>query len=243
MFTERLAQLTSEHLRYVVTRTPRDIRDLLTEFHGKLYIGGGFIRETLSGSPPQDIDLFVDTAETASAVEAVLVAKRPGTKVHRSKNAITLVSDNRLPVQIITRWLFDGPSNLVRSFDFTVCQSAVWREGKSSNSRWRSSCSARFYQDLATRSLVYTNPKREEEAGGSFLRVLKFLKRGYNVQVGTLTDVIVRLTDASDEECERSGIPRAASVYSLLREVDPLLVVDGEFVDDHAPEFDTEEGR
>src|SRR3546814_16566242 len=42
--TMALFELTSNDLRFVAQRLPRDVRDLLKLHHGKLFLGGGFIR-------------------------------------------------------------------------------------------------------------------------------------------------------------------------------------------------------
>ena len=228
-------ELTPNDLRYVVTRLPRDIRDLLSENPKKLFLGGGFIRATIAGETPSDIDLFGPDKTFLDAVASLLATRREGCKVHRTKNAITLLSHNRLPVQFITRWTFDTAEALVASFDFTVCQAAIYRGGKDEFNGWRSACGGAFYVDLAGRRLVYTNPVREEEAGGSMLRVIKYVKRGYSIQVSSLGQVIARLADKVDHRTGMGRVDTGQVIAGMLREVDPLLVVDGlDVVDDHA---------
>jgi hypothetical protein len=231
-----MTSLTKNDLRFVVQRLPRDIRDLLTQHHGNLFVGGGVIRAIVAGEEPKDIDLFGADAGKLHLIAELFAKDRPGARVHTSKNAITVITPNRLPVQFITRWTFSKGYELLRSFDFTVCQAVVWRSGNQSNSRWESARGDSFYVDLAGRRLVYTNPVREEEAGGSLLRVLKYVKRGYSIQVSSMVDVIGRLTTAMETEPRLKGLPRAAALDILLREVDPMLVVDGfDVVDDHEP--------
>ncbi|MCW4115632.1 hypothetical protein NPA31_011725 [Aurantimonas sp. MSK8Z-1] len=232
-------ELTPNDLRYVVQRLPRDIRDLLSEHPGKLFLGGGFIRATIAGEVPSDIDLFGHDAEFLSSVASILADRRRGgddrVKTHKSKNAITLLTRDRLPIQFITRWTFENARELVASFDFTVCQAAIWRGGRQPNSPWRSDTGDAFYVDLAGRRLVYTAPVRIEEAGGSLLRAIKYVKRGYSIQVSSLGAVVARLTSSLHPECMNWNEAEIAHVFGgLLREVDPLLVVDGlDVVDDH----------
>lgn len=231
--------LTTNDIRYVVSRLPRDIRELLTENARALFVGGGFIRETIAGHAPADIDLFSDTLERCNALADLLVARRnaAGFKVkkHVSRNAITLLTEGRLPIQFITRWTFSDATALVASFDFTVCQAAIWRSGKMSNDAWKSCVGEQFYVDLAGRRLVYTSPRREEEAGGSLLRAIKFVKRGYSIQVSSLGAVIARLSYAvRDSYMAATEAGTAQVLTGLLREVDPLQVVDGlEVIDNH----------
>lgn len=228
-------ELTENDLRYVVQRLPRDIRDILTENAGRLFLGGGFIRATVAGEEPSDIDLFGPDKTILDSIATLLASRRPGCRIHRSKNAITLITPDRMTVQFITRWTFEKAEDLVASFDFTVCQAAIHRTGKQTNSAWKSTIGDGFYVDLAGRRLVYTSPKREEEAGGSLLRVIKYVKRGYSIQVTSLGGVIARLADKLDGRAGTEG-EKALVLSGLLREVDPLFVVDGiDVVDEHEP--------
>lgn len=229
-------ELVPNDIRYVVQRLPKDIRDLLTENHRKLFVGGGFIRATIAGEEPSDIDLFGIDAKGLDALAETLKMRRGGeTKIHRTKNAITVLTPNRLPIQFITRWTFDNADDLVASFDFTVCQAAIYREGNQSNAKWCSRIGDGFYVDLAGRRLVYTAPMREEEAGGSLLRVIKYVRRGYSIQVTSLGAVVARLAIAvRDSALSGDETGTGLVLAGLLREVDPLLVIDGfDVEDDH----------
>lgn len=232
-------ELTPNDLRYVVMRLPRDIRKLLSENPNRLYVGGGFIRATVAGEMPSDIDLFGDDPSLLLTLAELLRSRRSGdgerVKIHKSKNAITFLTAGRLPIQFITRWTFNTPADLVASFDFTVCQAAIWREGDQPNSAWRSEAGDAFYVDLAARRLVYTHPKREEEAGGSLLRAFKFTKRGYSIQVNSLAGVVARLSaKVRDSRLADTEEGMTTVLAGLLREVDPLATVDGlDVVDEH----------
>lgn len=226
-----MSELETFDLRHVVERLPRDIRDILTTNHNKLFLAGGFVRATVAGEEPSDIDLFGVDAESLTAIANDLYGRRDGSTLHTSENAITLLTPNRLPVQFITRWVFPHAKELVPSFDFTVCQSAIWRGGPNCNDAWLSLCSPRFYVDLAGKRLHYTSPVRDEEAGGSMLRVIKYVKRGYTIQVDSLGQVIARMTVNKPEH-----MPWESHFTEILREVDPLRVVDGlELSEEHHP--------
>lgn len=222
--------LTPTDLNFVVRRIPKDIRDLLTS--NRLFIAGGFIREVIAGNDPKDIDLFGSSKDFLGAVAQNLANGR-AVKPHTTDNAITILCPPRLPVQFITRWCFSDPAPLVASFDFTVCQAAIWWD--QAGQRWESMASESFYPDLAARRLVYTFPKREEEAGGSMLRARKFLQRGYSIQADSLAGVIARVAmKVRWEQIHSDEIEAAKVISGLLREVDPMLVVDGlEPTDEH----------
>ncbi|WPZ36746.1 hypothetical protein T8K17_11430 [Thalassobaculum sp. OXR-137] len=227
-------ELHDYDLRHVVERIPRDLRDLLSAYPKTLMVGGGFIRSVIGREPVNDIDLFCDNAEWGEAIIREF-AKRREARVYKSGNALTVLTPNRTNIQLITRWTFDNMPDLVDSFDFTVCQAAICRSGRVSNDPWISRVGPRFYSDLAAKRLHYTAPKREEEAGGSMLRVIKYVQRGYSIQVGSLGAVIARLTAGVPEEAgPNQELYRGGHIATRLREVDPALQVDGlEITFDH----------
>lgn len=222
-----MSQLTQGDLQFAVSRIPRDVRDLMVKH--PLYVGGGFVRETIAGGSVKDVDLFGASVEMLETVAGYITVLREA-RLHRSPNALTVLKPPRIPLQFITRWTFSTPEELVSSFDFTVCQAVVWFQ----NSRWHSAIHPSFYADLAARRLVYTAPVREEAAGGSMLRVRKFLQRGYNIQAQSLAGVIARLALASNKTGAATEGEIANAITGLLHEVDPILVVDGlDMIDEH----------
>jgi hypothetical protein len=131
------------------------------------------------------------------------------------------------PVQIIHRWTYERPEDLIESFDFTVAKSVVWFDGK----EWKSLTHDDFYADLAAKRLVYTKPQRNEDAGGSLLRVLKFYQKGYRIPLDSMAAVVARLVMGVDMT-KLDGVSAQLGstkeetlgviLSSLLYEVDPL---------------------
>lgn len=248
-------ELTRSDLSFVLSRCPRDIVKLLKDNAGKLFIAGGFIRATIAGDKVSDIDLFGNSKDALSGIAKDLVYNRKG-RYFATDNAITVLSPPRYPVQFITRWLFNTGGDLINSFDFTICQAVIYAnsyvdsEGDTTKYHFQSMISDRFYSDLAARRLYYTHPVRDEDVGGSLLRVLKYIKKGYNIQAPSLAGVISRLTkevdarriEKAEDVNEMDGIQKekwtARVITGLLREVDPLTIVDGvDFVDEHKVEI------
>lgn len=220
---------------FVLARIPSDIRALLKGH--RLILGGGFIRDTIAGFPVSDIDLFGPDSATLEAAALLLAVQRDGRKID-TPNAITLLAPPRMPVQFITRWMYSEPEAVVSSFDFTVCQAALWYDLRAH--QWQSRIGDDFYPDLAARRLVYTSPQRDEAAGGSLMRVRKFLARGYNIQAASLAAVVARLVlgaregNQNPEFDTRTEHGLAHVLTGLLHEVDPIRVMDGrELVDEH----------
>lgn len=199
-------------------RLPDSLLKAVHRNQQRLVIAGGYIRSVVSGEKVNDIDCFVDSVARAERV-AKLVAGRGGT-IHRTQNALTV--PGRYTVQVIHRWVFKSPSEIIRSFDFTIARAALWWDGDD----WQSLVDSRFYSDLAARRLVYTSPRRNEDAEGSLLRVLKFCSRGYRIPVDSMGAVVARLTSGLRSEARVRAMSEeelADRLTDLLREVDPQV--------------------
>lgn len=221
--------LTTTDLNLVTRRLPKDLRELMK---GQvLFVAGGFIRECISGGAVQDIDVFgVSQDQLQAAAESLAFNRGAAARLHATQYAYSVFCPPRAPVQFIHKWCYCNPDQLLEELDFTVCQACIWW----ANGEWQSLCADDFYSDLAARRLVYTFPKRIEAAGGSLMRVRKFLARGWNIQVHSLAGVVARLIGGIKEE-RLGGLlgegktleqARHTVLKALLHEVDPLLVVD-----------------
>jgi hypothetical protein len=222
--------LSKTDLNSVIGRLPKDVQNLLRT--NKIFLAGGFIRAIIAGEKARDIDLFGESKDSLKAIAYKFASDRK-VKVHETDNALTLLNAPRLSVQFITRWLYSRPEDLAASFDFTICQAVIWFDPESK--LWNNIISEGFYPDLAARRLVYTMPRRNEDAGGSILRVRKFITKGYNIQAQSLARVIARLVlGIRNREGQWDEKWLGDVITSLLREVDPLIVVDGvEMVNEH----------
>lgn len=218
-----VTELARHDLQFCLLRAPKELLKLMKNetFNRKIFIAGGFIRSVIANEPINDIDLFVPNEGLAHILSKML--SDGGTKREiKTDNAIT-IPHLKPAVQIIHRWTFAGPYDCAVSFDFTVCQAVIWFE----DGEWKSACHSNFYQDLASKRLVYTSPERDEDAGGSMLRVLKYYQKGYRIPLDSFAAVIARLASAVDfaqgvlqpgENKERFA---TRIIRGLLREVDP----------------------
>lgn len=227
-----MSSLTNRDLSFVLSRVPKDVRKLMEK--GAM-LGGGFIRATIAGEKPNDIDLFGESQEKLESWAKDLALSRKA-RLHTTDNAYTVLAPPRHPVQFIHRWTFPQAVEMVHSFDFTIAQVGIWFD--SQTKKFHSYCHSDFYPDLAGRRLVYTAPERNEDPGGSLLRVRKFLRAGYHIDAVSLGRVIARLAMGVDEVNEamkdRGESHLALVLGGLLREVDPLTVVDGvDLIDEH----------
>lgn len=211
-----MQQLNNCDLAWCVNRLPKAIRKLLKDEPARAVLAGGYIRSRICGEKPNDIDLF---APNPDAAEAYARRLSDGDEPYKTDNAFTVRGS--LPVQVIHRWTYNTPNQVVESFDFTIAKAAIWYDGE----HWQSLIADTFYADLAGRRLIYTSPIRNEDAGGSMLRVLKFYQRGYRIPLESLGAVVARLTLGVDPAVlSRRDEDHAAKVLSgLLREVDPSI--------------------
>lgn len=206
-----MSYLRDNDVQWCVRRLPVRVRDLLQQ-RSDVFLAGGFIRACIAHETVNDVDLFVPNSEVASEVAKLLAAD---SHVHVTENALSL-EIGALPVQVIHRWVFDTPQKCVDSFDFTIARAAIWYVGGG----WQSCCHPDFYSDLAAKRLVYLSPVRNEDAGGSMLRVLKFYQRGYRIPLESLGAVVARMIGGMEPNL--SEVQVATVVTGRLREVDPL---------------------
>lgn len=209
-------ELNQMDLKWCLRRLPTEVREELKSAEGKLILAGGFIRACVAGEEINDIDLLCSSKDKAKSVANSLNSES-GKDVWYSDNAIT-VKKFSTPVQLIHRWVYDKPEDVIPSFDFTIAKAAIWY---SSTIGWTSQVAETFYEDLAAKRLVYTSPERNEDAGGSILRVLKFYQRGYRIPLSSLGAVIARLCQAVDFGNCVTEERTAETLTGLLYEVDP----------------------
>lgn len=233
-----LTELQRDDMRRVIRSMPKHLLAML-KADRSVFMAGGCIRAIIANEEVADWDIFGPDRAHLEAFMALLQSAyvNEGTKarLYKTKNAITLLSPPRTPVQAITRWTYGETSHLINDFDLTVARAALWFDGN----EWKSVCDHRFYADLAARRLTYCFPRREEDAGGSLLRAVKFLRKGYSISPEDLAGVVDRVARAVDWSRVGAGgmvldaaitgghMTSARVIAGILREVDPLTIIDG----------------
>lgn len=218
--------LRYEDMQWLLRRAPRNLLTLMKEAGPNIVAAGGFVRSVIANEPINDIDLFCPTKELAKQYAEKLSGRF---KVIETDNAYTVRNPGRrgFSIQFIHRWVFSKPQACLESFDFTIACAAFWFNNTPINVQpeWRSMCDDRFYADLAAKRLIYRSPIRNEDAGGSMLRVLKFYQRGYRIPVDSLGAVMARMVVAVEMAGSNSSDEKqiAKVLTGLLREVDPNI--------------------
>lgn len=218
-------------LNSCVRRLPKKLANLMKKHGSKIVVAGGFIRSVITGEFISDVDIF---AGNKNQSEIFATELQGDNKFHKTDNAFTVTNIKPKP-QFIFRWVYDKPEDVLTSFDFTICQAAFWWDVDIE--KWKGVCSPKFYKDLAAKRLIYLSPIRNEDAGGSMLRVLKYYQRGYRIPLDSLGAVIARLMTGVDEEKledslrimgpETTEEKRMGEILTgLLYEVDPNAIID-----------------
>ena len=230
-----MRQLESEDVYWIGKRLPKSVWEVLKANQNKMFVAGGFLRACIAREEVNDIDLFSPDKTLAERSARAIVNNGSRLKLFETPNAYTILGDIH-PIQFIHRWPFDDPAKCVESFDFTIARAAVWvgnEKDKDNHAALSSVCDDQFYPDLAAKRLRYCAPVRNEEAGGSLLRVLKFYQKGYRIPLDSLGAVMARLACAVDPTAVANAVEAGAGdsveartafvLTGLLREVDPNL--------------------
>jgi len=212
--------LNKYDLHFCVRRLPRKLKYLMQKHGSKIVVAGGYIRSVVASERVSDIDVF---AGDKNASEILATELQGNDTFYRTDNAFT-VTKLPLTVQFIFRWVYDEPIDIVKSFDFTICQAAFWYDTK--QTAWNSICGDYFYEDLCAKRLRYLSPDRNEDAGGSMLRVLKYYQRGYRIPLDSLAAVIARLIRGIEIDHIHNDEFLSDVICGLLFEVDPAGFID-----------------
>lgn len=224
-----LQPLTRHDLQFCLRRCPKPVLQLLKDNPRRSCIAGGFIRAVIAGETVNDIDIFASSPEHARTMAGILsrwgMPNLEARRIFETDNALT-VRGFRIDPQIVHRWTFEDIVEVISSFDFTIARAMIfWCDRLN---MWQGFCDPRFYSDLAAKRLVYCSPERNEDAGGSMLRVLKFYQRGYRMPLDSLAAVMARMIQGVNKIDRGIMTEKAWSkrMLELLREVDPVVDAD-----------------
>lgn len=212
-------KLDIQDLIWALRRMPKTLQNVMKEdeWANSIFVGGGFLRSTVSNDTVNDVDVFVKNAKDAELLAYKLCDDKKN--IIKTENAYTI--KGKMVIQIIHRWVFEKPQDVSNSFDFTVCCAVIFFDGKN----FDSFCDERFYMDIAAKRIIYRKPVRNEDAGGSMLRVLKYYQKGYRIPLDSLGAIIARLISAVDfKKLDIKDEAAVAKIITgLLREVDPSI--------------------
>lgn len=195
--------------------------EILATGEVKGYVAGGFLRDTILGEPPRDLDLYVWDAEAEAAVEARLRLARWELEDCSVALRTWRGSENRV-VQIIGTG--EPSAGLCLSgFDLTVCCVALDLWGHDAM------CVSGFWEHSRARRLVIQNPAYPTD---TLRRVGEFVDRGYSISGGELKklhSLILADMHAQGARAYRFGESDGTSATAYgLGVGDAMVLYDGE---------------
>lgn len=220
---------------WIVRRLPSKVAEAMKSRPARCFLAGGFLRACIAGEDPKDIDLFVgDGTEARNLALELFGAKDGNPDALASDFAFTGTIDNQT-VQVIHRWTFETPADVLAHFDFTIARAIIWWHEPPATeptefepfgeieSDWAGECDPDFYADLAARRLVYTRPT-DPEPGGSILRALKFAARGYRMPLSSLGSLLASVTKDVQPSVDLAEL--TTLITAKLKEVDPGVALE-----------------
>ena len=134
------------------------------------FVAGGFLRDTILGEQPRDMDVYVWDFDGRRAVESVL--RSSNWQLDGCSPAVrTWRSTSERIVQVIDTDC-RNPAPCLSRFDLTICCVAL------DLANGNAVCGASFLQDTDTKSLVVQNPAYPTD---TLRRVAGFVERGYSI--------------------------------------------------------------
>ena len=155
-----------------------------------VWIAGGAIRSSLLGERYSDIDIFGKSKEDLNTFATTL----NGFKLVYDSETLKTYRKGNEKVQLIYRD-YDSIESCIESFDYTICQFAMNDEGLF--------CNPDSLIHLFRKRLV-VNEINPEWAADSLRRMQKYIKAGFTICDGGLSDIINSIRTATDEQIKNS---------------------------------------
>lgn len=212
--------LEDSDIRRVIYKLPNSVRELLRRHPGEVVLAGGFIRAVVSGESPRDIDLFVNSDKRSDSRDWMRDAE-----VYQHSSEIKendqdwVIKENglQLGVQVVWRYPFKNPHEILEQFDYTVTKAAIWFDvgNKNIKSDYIGIYHERFYQDITRKLLTYSND-RDNEYLMSIPRLIKYIQKGYHIDPASLAALITKTCLSLDLSNGLEGIQKQLEKAYLL---------------------------
>lgn len=187
--------LEANDIKRVIYSLPKEAIELMRRHPRQVVIAGGYIRATVAGEEVHDIDLFF-----AEEKDVQSWSKDVGLKFEVKDKYLKVEAEGNCPeIQLVWRYSFEEPVDVIDNFDYTVVKAAIWfDEGdKKQAPDFVGVCHKRFYQDLARKMLVYSCD-REVQRIESIPRLLKYTHYGYSIDPENLAEVVIKTCVSMD---------------------------------------------
>jgi hypothetical protein len=165
----------------ITKQLPEDVKKLLQHIGPGICVAGGFCRDAFFGECPKEVDIFgTKDVDIFGASEETLREAIDwfGWNCKEYDNGVMMANSRTFKAR------YDQevqPVQLIESFDWSVCQCAVYTVQKMSAVAMGGYgiCTKAFGEDIQAGKLHYTAPERDEDPGASVLRMMKLTRRGF----------------------------------------------------------------
>jgi hypothetical protein len=203
----------------ITKQLPEDVKVLLQRFGSGLCVAGGFCRDSFLGDTPKDVDIFGTSEELvrdASNWFGWLNNDYEGAVDTANSRTFKPKYDHEVqPVQFVTRTFYSTHEELIESFDWSVCQCAVYFSHLSE--KFEGICTKAFGEDIQAGTLHYTAPERDEDPGASVLRMVKLTHRGFKPTEDSIARAIGRFAaELVKQPMEVSELGEAVTTPELV---------------------------
>jgi hypothetical protein len=182
-----MVELSKEKTAQLLASVPKYVKFILEAGVG--VISGGYIRDSLVGNTPSDIDIYhnysTDTLTRYLQEQAdIQIGKVPITISVSPKGRVHTVKQEGVfpPIQFIS--VIEPLQHIREKFDYTVNAAAIWYA-----KGYVSSCPDDFLDSIANRRLVLINEKNLH-AKTALKRLLKMYAKGFQADPETITQVM-----------------------------------------------------
>lgn len=142
-------------------------------------IAGGFVRDSLMGVLPNDLDLYATRRDCAKLARRLMIA---GWRLHAVNSVPSTWCKDRKSVQLLE---FHGnAAQCIERFDLTICCAALDLR------RGHVVCADTFLPDLDARRLVVHDPALPSD---TLRRVARFVRQGFTISWAELRELKRRI--------------------------------------------------
>ena len=181
----------------ITRQLPEDVTRLLQHIRSGICVAGGFCRDAFLGESPKDVDIF---GTSQMIVEEAIdwfgwncKEYEAGVRTANSRTFKPRYDHEVQPVQFVERCYYPTHAELIESFDWSVCQCAVYfTQEPHGDGHFEAICTNAFGEDIQAGKLHYTAPERDEDPGASILRMVKLTHRGFKPTEDSIARAIGR---------------------------------------------------
>lgn len=173
--------------------TDRKLIDALYPYliNDKCCVAGGFFKDYYSNKKYKDIDIYCE--DDISAKEIKTIFSHAYKKKFESDN-IARYHDKQIQIDVITK-IKGKPLDIIKQFDFTVCQFAFYRESKNFYAIY---CN-QFFADLHSK-IISTDGCKMNYPVSTLKRLIRYVMYGFSPTDDTLLSIVQEINLLDEEQ-------------------------------------------